>query len=57
MLGPRGSRLLSYLDVPLEDPGIQGMNFNSGFRAAREAQKMAKPTSAAELENIIGQSC
>lgn len=55
MLGPRGSRLLSNLDVPLEDPGTQGMNFSSGFRAAREAQKMAKPTSVAELSKI-GQS-
>lgn len=52
MLGPRSSRLLSNLDVPLEDPGTHGMNFRSGFKAAREAQKMAEPTSAAELSNI-----
>lgn len=55
MLGPRNSRLLSNLEVPLEDPGTHGMNFSSGFRAAREAQKMAKPTSAAVLSKI-GQS-
>lgn len=54
MLGPLGSRLLlSNLEVPLEDPGIQGMNFNSGFSAASEAQKIARPTSVAELHMLV----